>query len=100
MIIVDLTAATICFLGSCHPILYGDTTPVGEFSLTRRYVLAEGYGGDVVQFDETPKLVLAIHRVWTLNPKQKREQRLKSKTVSDNKITNGCINVEPEVYDR
>lgn len=99
MIVVDLTAATICFLGSCYPVLYGEATPVGEFQLVKRMVLSEGYGGNVLQFTENETTVYSVHRLWTGNPKQKREKRLKSKTPRDNKITDGCINVDPEVYE-
>ena len=58
-----------------------------------------GYGGDVLQFDEDAKQVYAIHRVWTLKPEQKRLERLASPDPKQrNSITNGCINVSPEVY--
>lgn len=99
-VVVDLTLATICFLSNCYPVLVGDNTTPGTYTLSRRIVQSEGYGGDVLQFRETKDTVYAIHRVWTLNPKQRREQRLKSDTVSDRKrVTAGCINVDPAVYD-
>lgn len=97
-VIVDLTAATICFLNSCHPILWGDKTPVGEFRMNKRITEQPGYGGDVIQFYETDSFLIVIHRVWTLSPNQRREKRLQSFTIKDNKITNGCINISPEVY--
>jgi len=60
-----------------------------------------GYGGDVVKFAENDTLVFAIHRVWTLSPKQRRLERLASPNPADRVgITNGCVNVAPEVYDR
>src|SRR5699024_7450102 len=42
--------------------------------------------------------VLALHRVWTQNPAQNRPARLTSKTASDNRISNGCINVPNDFY--
>lgn len=98
MIIVNLTLATICFLGQCHPILVGPDTPTGEYTLTKRYTDQKGYGGDVLQFDEDDKHVFAVHRVWTLIPSQQRKQRLKSNNIKDRYITSGCINVDPVIY--
>lgn len=98
MILVDLSLATICFLGQCHPILVGPDTPTGTYKLVKRYTDQKGYGGDVLQFYENKTHVFAVHRVWTLIPKQQREQRLKSSNVKDRYITNGCINVDPVIY--
>jgi hypothetical protein len=75
-------------------------TPVGEYNLTRRYTSDPGYGGDVFQFKEVNDMVYALHRVWLLIPSQKRLDRLKSKNVKDHFISSGCINVEPEVYEK
>ncbi len=103
-VIVDLALATICFTYNgaeeCHPVLLGKNTPTpkGEFVLKQRYTQDPGYGGDVLQFHETKDEVYAIHRVWLLNPKQKRMERLKSPNIQDHFISGGCINVEPEVY--
>ena len=98
MVIINLALATICYLGSCHPVLIGKTTPVGEFSMVQRFTDDAGYGGDVLQFAEDETTVYAIHRTWTLRPEQHREQRLKSSKIADHTITKGCINVEPAVY--
>lgn len=102
-IIVSLTFATICFTyqgtEECHPVLIGKTkTPTGEFIVRQRITDDPGYGGDVLQFYETETEVYAIHRLWTLNKKEKREQRIKSSNVKDRAITGGCINVESDVY--
>ena len=99
MIVISLATATICFLGNCYPALIGDDTPTGEYQLTQRITMHPGYGGDVLQFKETPKSWYAIHRVWLLNPKQKRVERLKSGNAADRNITNGCVNVDPAVYE-
>ncbi len=98
-ITVSLAKALICIAGECFPVLVGQNTPAGSFDLQLRYTISEGYGGDVIQFHETETLVFAIHRVWTLSPRQRRVERLESATPDDNVITNGCINVKPEVYD-
>ncbi len=100
MVLVDLTAATICFLGQCYPVLFGASTPVGHFQMTVRQVISPGYGGDVIQFTENETTVLAIHRLWVLNPNQHRDKRIKSSVIKDRIITNGCINVMPEVYEK
>lgn len=100
-ITVILSAAIICFQQQCYPALVGKDTPIGEFSVIQRLTEDPGYGGDVLQFHETDKRVYAIHRVWTLNPKQKRLERLQSSNVKERQtITSGCINVMPEIYDR
>lgn len=104
MIIVDLVAATICF-GSptveCYPILYGDKTPTGDYETKLRLTEQKGYGGSVIQFTTLPNnTVLAIHTLWTLNPEQRREERIQNADVSQRIITNGCINVQPEVYNK
>lgn len=100
MIVVNLTLATICFLSECHPILVGTDTPTGTYQITQRITSQPGYGGDVLQFHETDKAWYGIHRTWTLNPKQRREERLKSNNPKDRVITKGCINVAPKVYEK
>ena len=105
MIVVDLLAATICFLyqgqQECHNALVGLGTPRGVFSLQQRLTEDAGYGGDVLQFHEDDKAVYAIHRVWTLRPEQQRIKRLASTDPALRRsITNGCVNVSPTVYSR
>jgi len=105
-ILVSLTLATICFTMNekyeCHPVLLGkkESTPIGEYSLVRRFVVSPGYGGDVIQFLETESGIYSIHRVWMLKSEQKRLERLKSKKIEDHYISSGCINVEPEIYEK
>lgn len=100
MVIVNITLATICFLGQCHPALIGKDTPVGEFQLIQRLTEQPGYGGDVLQFKETDDAWYAIHRVWTLRPSERREQRLRSQNPADREITAGCVNIAPDVYEK
>jgi hypothetical protein len=105
-VIVYVTTALICFtsqLGGteeCHPVLIGESTPRGNFVINRRITDDPGYGGDVLQFKEDATSVYAIHRVYLLNPKEKRAERLKSDDPARRRITNGCINVDGEVYSK
>jgi hypothetical protein len=100
-ILVNLGLATICFLGKCHPALVGDHSFPGTYQIVQRYTADPGYGGDVLKYNETADAVYAIHRVWTLVPSQHRLERLRSDDAEQRKhITNGCINVEPEVYEQ
>lgn len=100
MVTVFLSKALICFSGMCYPALVGNDTKVGTYDLVPRVVMAEGYGGNVIQYDENERLVFAIHRVWEGNPRERRRERLKSDNPSDRvAVTNGCINVTEEVYD-
>jgi hypothetical protein len=100
MVLVKLAAALLCFNGQCYPALVGKPTPIGEFQMNLRMTTARGYGGDVIQFLETKTGVFAIHRIWLLKPSEKREIRIHSTDPKDRVITNGCINLEPEVYDK
>ncbi len=100
MVIVDIALATVCFLGECHPALVGRETPKGTFEVVQRMTSDPGYGGDVLQFHEDEKAVFAIHRTWTLNPRERRDQRLRSQNPKDRLITNGCVNVDPVIYAR
>lgn len=99
MVIVDLALATICFANQCYPALVGKDTPVGQFQMIERLTSQAGYGGDVLQFKETPEAWYAIHRVWTLKPSEHRAERLRSTDVKQRTtITHGCINIDPTVY--
>lgn len=100
MVTVHLATAMICIAEACFPALIGKSTPVGEFQMIQRLTDDPGYSGDVIQFAEDDKQVYAIHRLYLLNPKQHRDQRIKSNKVSDRIITDGCVNVTPDVYDK
>ena len=96
------------------PALYGsevgDTlqgtnrqSPAGRFTLT--YSKDDKSLGDmqvldgVSMQDGNTNYVWAIHRV--INPKgENRLNRLSSKTASDNRISNGCINVPAEFFNK
>ena len=101
MVTLFLAKALICFSGTCYPALVGSNTLPGEYPINKRYVLSEGYGGDVLQYRETDDMVYAIHRVWTLKPEQRRRERLQSDSPAMRRnVTNGCINVTEEVYEK
>ncbi|GAA4016530.1 hypothetical protein [Actimicrobium antarcticum] len=101
MVLVSLAAASICFMGSCFPALVGERTPSGTFSLSQQQISEQGYGGDLLVFQEDRKNLWAIHRVYTLNPKERRVDRLNANRVEQRvRVTKGCINVLPDVYQR
>lgn len=82
-----------------------NSTPAGKFKLSYIPTDQVGYGGSVQGFatqgtdkDTGATRVLALHRVWTQNPAQNRTARLTSKTASDNRVSNGCINVPNDFY--
>jgi hypothetical protein len=100
MVLVDLAAAIICFTGSCYPALIGWSTPPGEYILQRRATQHPGYGGDILVFKDGDHQVYAIHRLINFEPAQERPKRIKSKKPTDRIITDGCINVSPEVYQK
>jgi hypothetical protein len=99
-VIVDLSAAVICFLSACYPTLVGKNTPVGEFSLVEYSTTENGYGGNLLVFKEVGGEFYAVHRVLDI-PGQQRLARIKSPK-SDHRInvTDGCINVENDVFDK
>jgi hypothetical protein len=99
-VIVHLATALICFSGQCHPALVGPKTPVGTFQLQDRRVAVPGYGGDVLAFAQDATGVFAIHRVWLRRPAERRYYRLTQGTTEERRtITNGCINVMPDIYE-
>jgi hypothetical protein len=70
------------------------TTPAG------RFVAALGHdtgNHDIlwVDYDDA----VALHRVVTSNPKERRSQRLASDSPSERRISYGCINVPAKFYD-
>lgn len=99
MVIVDLFAASICFAGACHPALIGQDTPAGTYTLSHRQIEDAGYDGSVLVYQENEKYLWAIHRVYTLNPGERRLERLHAGRADLRRnVTKGCINVAPDVY--
>lgn len=97
-VIVNVATALICFTGQCYPALVGTNTPLGEYQMKQYRTPIPAYGGTVLAFKETATVVFAVHQ--TINVAgQNRPARLKSNDVTQRiNITNGCVNVEPEVY--
>jgi hypothetical protein len=75
-------------------------TPAGAFTLQRHLTDEAGYGGDVMFFWSEDGADYALHRTYTLERPERREQRLSSASIADNRISNGCINISPAFYDR
>ena len=96
-----LYSALICFQGHCYHALVGKSTPTGVFTVVHKTTGDPGYGGDILEFDETEDRAYAIHRIWLLNAKQHRAERLASGDPAQRRdVTNGCVNVSPEVYNQ
>ncbi len=98
-VIVDIAAALICFATACHPVLVGVDTPRGEFQLTHYSTPDPGYGGDILSFKETKNHLYCIHRVIDVREQQRLVRLKSSDPKRRNKITGGCVNVDPGVYD-
>jgi hypothetical protein len=70
------------------------TTPAGRFE-ARAGLTPKGEDILWVDYDSA----LALHRVVTSKPQERRLQRLASKIAEERRITYGCINVPAEFYD-
>lgn len=68
-------------------------TPKGEYTLKKYY--STKFNEYIMVFIDGKIKKAAIHGVWLGNPKQERVKRLKSTTPDDNRITSGCINIDP-----
>ncbi|PSJ80137.1 L,D-transpeptidase [Neisseria iguanae] len=101
-VIVDTTKAELCFADDkqCHPVLIGKTTPKGIFPLTIMATKKSGYGGEVIGFKEERDFLFALHRVWLGKPSERRMERIASPVAADRIMTNGCINVTDNVYQK
>lgn len=101
-VIVDTAKAELCFADDkqCHPVLIGKTTPKGVYPMTLLATKKAGYGGEVIGFKEQGDFLFALHRVWTQIPSERRMERIVSRFVKDRIMTNGCINVTNDVYEK
>ena len=92
------------------PALYGkgegedegadkNVTPAGLFAL-REYRDRHYQGGRVLAFLCQPSMCYIIHPTWNGVPSEQRDRRLATPSVDDNAISNGCINVPYEFYQR
>lgn len=100
MMIANIALATICLANQCYPALFGQNTPVGVFPVKQYRINDPGYGGDVLVFGtDVTNRPLAIHRPWLGRPQERRLERLRSRDPRLRlNVTNGCINVMPDVY--
>ena len=71
------------------------TTPAGRFvaSLDRNL-----HGEEILWVDY--ETAISMHRVVTNNPKERRAQRLESPSMSERRISYGCINVPVQFYNK
>ncbi len=69
-------------------------TPAGRFVAERGH---DETGQDVIWLDYDAGI--AMHRVLTTVPQEHRLERLATKSVADNRISYGCINVPAAFYD-
>jgi hypothetical protein len=70
------------------------TTPAGRFVAR----IGPSLGLGKVLWIDIPGAI-AMHPVITNKPKEKRVERLRSPSPTDNRITYGCINISPKFYD-
>ena len=70
------------------------TTPAGRFVGERGH---NARGEDVVWVDYDA--AVSMHRVLTLNPEERRLERLATPTSEDNRISYGCINIPVDFYE-
>jgi hypothetical protein len=70
------------------------TTPAGRFVAERGH---NALGHDVVWVDYDARI--SIHRVVTSDARERRLQRLATRTVDDKRISYGCINVPVAFYE-
>ena len=69
------------------------TTPAGRFEVEPG---RNTQGEDIIWVDYD--VAVSMHRVRTANKKDRRLERLATPTVSDNRISYGCINVPEQFY--
>jgi hypothetical protein len=70
------------------------TTPAGRFLAERG---RNNLGEDIVWVDYDA--AVSIHRVRATNKKERRLERLATPTISDNRISYGCVNVPVAFYE-
>ena len=93
---LDSYTAAILALPESHKFATAEKiTPAGRFTVRRTQDDEEG---TVFELDEVHGngWYLALHRIWTGIPSERRMQRLLSPESADKHITFGCINVSTE----
>lgn len=76
---------------------YSNITPSGEFKVTRMY--STKLRQYILVFLEGKTAVMAIHKLYTGNKAQRREERIQSADPNEKRITNGCINIPVDFWD-
>ena len=71
------------------------TTPAGRFVANLDRDL---HGQEILWIDYDT--AIALHRVVTRNPRERRAERLASSTIEDKRISWGCVNVPAAFYDK
>jgi hypothetical protein len=71
------------------------TTPAGRFAAEHGRNLK---GDDIIWVDYDA--AVSIHRVHDVHPSDRREQRLRTRSIADNRISYGCINVPKAFYEQ
>lgn len=71
-------------------------TPAGVFPSKKAY--STYLKSKITSFINGKNYIVAIHPVYNSNVSQYRMERLHSRTINDNRITNGCINVPGSFY--
>lgn len=89
---VIVASALICFNGGCWPALVGPATPRGEYELRLYRIADPRYGGTVMEFKREGGSAFSVHRTWP------GRERLYSAPADKRTVTNGCVNLEPDVY--
>lgn len=98
-IVVNVSDATICFDGQCHPALVGDNTKAGTYGLAVLHVAQPGYGPHVLMYDRDQTGWYAIHQTYQYGNVTSRHQLYYNSTPEQRTVTEGCVNVEPHIYD-
>jgi hypothetical protein len=91
---IILALSLLCIDGACEPALVGRATPTGVFVLSLYETSDPAYRGDVLSFHSDRLSVYAVHR-----PPSARRRALLSQDERP-LVTNGCVNVTDEVYER
>lgn len=94
-VVLYLSTMLLCLGVECWPALAGEDTVPGQYDIQLLSVDEPEYGGDVLVYRETSIAIFAIHRTYP-----GREKMYKLSAEKRRYITNGCINVEPQVYER
>lgn len=71
-------------------------TPAGIFFIKKMF--SHRLNEPMLVFIEGQDRVASIHPLWMGNPKQDRAGRLRSPSPDDNRVTGGCINVDPDFF--